>query len=375
MGSDDQPELVLEGPIPQIHESLGAKFAPFGGWRMPLSYSGVVSEHTSVRERVGLFDVSHLGKALVAGPGAAEFVNRSLSNDLSRIRPGKAQYTLCLAPDGGVIDDLIVYYVSDEEIFLVPNAANTASVVAALEAVAPLEVRVTDQHRDYAVFAVQGPLAKEAVQRAGFSVPEEYMAYTEETWEAAAGEQAAVKVCRTGYTGEQGYEVIPPWSLASEVFTALLREVQKLGGEPAGLGARDTLRTEMGYALHGHELALDISPVQAGVGWAVGWKKPEFFGREAVVAEKERGPERALFGLRALESGVPRRGYAVRKGGETIGEVTSGTFSPTLRTGVALALLESASGVAVGDEVGVDVRGRELPCEIVSPPFVESHVR
>ncbi|EFV12783.1 glycine cleavage system aminomethyltransferase GcvT [Segniliparus rugosus] len=375
MGTDDQPELVLEGPIPQIHEALGAKFAPFGGWRMPLSYSGVVSEHTAVREKVGIFDVSHLGKALVAGPGAAEFVNRTLSNDLARIRPGKAQYTLCLAPDGGVIDDLIAYYVSDEEIFLVPNAANTASVVAALQAVAPPEIQVTDEHRDYAVFAVQGPLAKEAVERAGFAVPEEYMAYTEETWDGSAGKQAPVKVCRTGYTGEQGYEVIPPWSVASEVFTALLNEVQKLGGEPAGLGARDTLRTEMGYALHGHELALDISPVQAGVAWAIGWKKPEFFGREAVVAEKERGPARTLLGLKALESGVPRRGYTVRKGEASVGEVTSGTFSPTLKTGVALALVDSASGVEVGDEVSIDVRGRALRCEVVTPPFVESHVR
>ncbi|MGL6233731.1 MAG: glycine cleavage system aminomethyltransferase GcvT [Segniliparus sp.] len=374
MGSDDQPELVQEGPIPQIHESLGAKFAPFGGWRMPLSYSGVVSEHTSVRERVGVFDVSHLGKALVAGPGAVDFVNRSLSNDLGRIRPGKAQYTLCLAPDGGVIDDLIAYYVSDEEIFLVPNAANTASVVTALEAVAPPEIRVTNQHRDYAVFAVQGPKSQEVLERLGISYPEEYMAYVDAEVPVESG-SVVVRICRTGYTGEHGYELIPTWSDAPEVFSAVLEQVKALGGEPAGLGARDTLRTEMGYALHGHELALDISPVQAGVEWAVGWKKPEFFGREAVVAEKEQGPERKLFGLKAVEKGIPRRGNAVRRGGEAIGEVTSGTFSPTLKTGVALALLDSTSGVAVGDEVSIDVRGRELHCEIVNPPFVEAHVR
>ncbi|ADG98550.1 glycine cleavage system T protein [Segniliparus rotundus DSM 44985] len=374
MGTDDQPELVNEGPIPQIHESLGAKFAPFGGWRMPLSYAGVVSEHTAVRERVGVFDVSHLGKALVAGPGAAEFVNRSLSNDLGRIRPGKAQYTLCLAPDGGVIDDLIAYYVSDEEIFLVPNAANTASVVAALEAVAPPEIRVTDQHRDYAVFAVQGPRSQEVLDGLGAAYPEEYMAYVDAQVPVETG-AATVRICRTGYTGERGYELIPSWADAPAVFTAVLEQVKALGGEPAGLGARDTLRTEMGYALHGHELALDISPVQGGVGWAVGWKKPEFFGREAVVAEKEQGPRRKLFGLKALESGVPRRGYPVRKGDEAIGEVTSGTFSPTLKTGVALALVDAAHAVAVGDQVGIDVRGRELRCEVVDLPFVQSNVR
>ncbi|ATL66877.1 glycine cleavage system aminomethyltransferase GcvT [Nocardia terpenica] len=356
---------LLQGPIHDVHVELGASFAPFGGWEMPVSYAGTVAEHTAVRETVGVFDVSHLGKATVAGPGAAAFVNAALTNDLGRIRPGKAQYTLCCTPEGGVIDDLIAYYVSDDEVFLVPNAANTAAVVAALRKVAPEGITVTDQHREYAVFAVQGIKSTEVLTALGLPTDMEYMAYADAEWEGRP-----VRVCCTGYTGEHGYELLPRWDDAAPLFRALIERVKAAGGQPAGLGARDTLRTEMGYPLHGHELSLDISPLQARCGWAIGWKKPEFWGKSALEQEKSAGPRRILMGLKGLDRGVLRPGQAVLRGDETVGETTSGTFSPTLKVGIALALLDTGAGLEPGDQVEVDVRGRRLRAEVVRPPFV-----
>ncbi|EGD55803.1 glycine cleavage system aminomethyltransferase GcvT [Gordonia neofelifaecis] len=366
---------LLAGPIADRHTALGATFAEFGGWNMPVSYAGTVAEHNAVREAVGIFDVSHLGKALVAGPGAAAFINATLTNDLGKIEPGKAQYTLCCNETGGVIDDLITYLVSDDEVFLVPNAANTPAVVAALSAVAPEGIAITDQHRDYAVFAVQGPKSTEVLAALGLPTEMAYMAYADASI-TVGGRDLDIRVCRTGYTGEHGYEVLPRWDDAGIVFDALLAEVTARGGQPAGLGARDTLRTEMGYALHGHELSVDITPVQARSSWAVGWDKPAFFGREALLAERETGPARRLYGLRATGRGVPRADCTVHleAGGEQIGVCTSGTFSPTLKQGIALAFIDVSSGVKKGAEVVVDVRGRALTCEVVLPPFVESHV-
>ncbi len=365
--SDDD---LLHGPLESRHRDLGATFAPFGGWLMPVSYAGTVGEHTATREAVGLFDVSHLGKALVAGPGAAEFVNSALTNDLRRIGPGQAQYTLCCTPDAGVVDDLIAYYVSDDEIFLVPNAANTAAVVAALKDAAPEGISITDQHRSYAVLAVQGPRSSEVLAALALPTGMDYMGFADAEF---AG--IPVRVCRTGYTGEHGYELLPPWDGAPAVFDALLAEVQRRGGQPAGLGARDTLRTEMGYPLHGHELSRDISPLQARCGWAVGFGKERFWGRDALLAEKQAGPRRLLRGLRAVGRGVPRAGMTVLHGSEPVGVVTSGTFSPTLGAGIALALLDASAALAAGESVSVDVRGRPLECEVVKPPFVDVKTR
>ncbi|NKR39937.1 glycine cleavage system aminomethyltransferase GcvT [Rhodococcus hoagii] len=368
-------EQLLQGPIHSVHVDLGATFAPFGGWEMPVSYAGTVAEHTAVREAVGLFDVSHLGKALVAGAGAADFVNATLTADLGKIDPGQAQYTLCCTETGGVVDDLIAYYVADDEVFLVPNAANTADVVARLQAAAPEGIEITDQHRYYAVFAVQGPKAGEVLAaldlRGDIAIADiDYMGFADMDWHGVP-----VRVCRSGYTGERGFELLPRWADAEALFRALIDAVRAAGGEVAGLGARDTLRTEAGYPLHGHELSLDISPLQARCGWAIGWAKPQFWGRDALTAEKAAGPARRMWGIKALDRGVLRQGQTVSKDGASIGETTSGTFSPTLKVGIALALLDTASGVAAGDEISVDVRGRSLRCEVVTPPFVPVHTR
>ncbi len=370
MTSDVTDEQLLHGPLEGRHRDRGATFAPFGGWLMPVSYAGTVGEHNATREAVGLFDVSHLGKALVIGPGAAEFVNSALTNDLRRIGPGQAQYSLCCTPDGGVVDDLIAYYVSDDEIFLVPNAANTAAVVAALQQIAPQGISVSDQHRSYAVLAVQGPRSKEVLRALGLPADMDYMSYSDAEY---AG--VPVRVCRTGYTGEHGYELLPPWDAAPVVFDALAAAVEDRGGQLAGLGARDTLRTEMGYPLHGHELSLEISPLQAGCGWAVGWSKDAFWGRDALLAEKQASPRRRLLGLRAAGRGVPRAEMVVLRDAQPIGVTTSGTFSPTLGAGIALALIDTDAGVSQGDVVSVDVRGRALDCEVVKPPFVDVKTR
>jgi aminomethyltransferase len=353
------------------HLALGAKLAEFGGWEMPIEYGagGVLKEHAAVREAVGLFDVSHLGKATVRGPGARAFVNACLSNDLGRIQPGKAQYTLCCGESGGVVDDLIAYLVGDDEVFLVPNAANTAEVVRRLEVAAPEGITVAGQHRNFGVLAVQGPRSADVLTHLELPADQPYMAYVDASF---AGRP--VRICRTGYTGEHGYELIPSWQDAPALWDALLDGVRTLGGLPAGLGARDTLRTEMGYPLHGQDLSLSISPVQARIGWAVGWSKDAFWGRQALLAEKAAGPARTLWGLEALDRGIPRPHMAVlSRDGARLGEVTSGTFSPTLRKGIGLALLRA--GAAEGDEVVVDVRGRRTPARVVKPPFVESHVR
>ncbi len=290
--------------------ALGAKFAEFGGWTMPLEYAGagVVAEHTAVRTGAGIFDVSHLGKISVSGPGAAEFVNRVLTGDLAKIRPGQAQYTLVCAEDGGVVDDMIAYLRSPDEVFLVPNAANCARVAAMLAAAAPTMVEVVDLHRDFAVLAVQGPLSDQVLAGAGLPVGHDYMSFV--TAELAGAE---VTVCRTGYTGERGYELVCGNDAAGDVWDLLLAAGGPPGGlQPAGLGARDTLRTEMGYPLCGQDISTDITPVQARLGWAVGWSKPEFSGAEALRQEKAEGPRRTLRGLKAVRRGIPRPGMVVR---------------------------------------------------------------
>ena len=340
---------------------------------MPLEYAdgGVLKEHTAVRTAVGVFDVSHLGKVSVSGPGAADFINACLSNDLNRIGPGKAQYTLCLDnATAGAVDDLIAYLHGPDEVFLIPNAANSAEVCRRLAAASPGGVTVTDRHEDYAVLAVQGPRSAQLLDALGLPSEHEYMSFA-----TARFGDASLTVCRTGYTGEHGYELVVPWADAPGVWDAVLDAGAPLGVLPAGLGARDTLRTEMGYPLHGQDLSPRITPVQARLTWAVGWKKPAFWGRAALLAEREAGPRRLLWGLVALDRGIPRPHMVVLLGEVPVGEVTSGTFSPTRKLGIALALIDHATGLHEDDEVTVDVRGRRAPMRIVKPPFVQPSVR
>jgi aminomethyltransferase len=369
MTAPSQPSTPLDrSPIHDRHVGLSAKLADFGGWEMPIEYpdGGVLKEHTAVREAVGLFDVSHLGKMRVSGAGARAFVDTQFTNDLARIGTSQAQYSMLCNESGGVVDDLIVYLRADDDVFVVPNAANTASVVELLRSRAPAGVDVVDQHHDFAVFAVQGPGSDAVLARLGLPHGHDYMAFVESSFDGSP-----VTICRTGYTGERGYELLPRWDAAPALWDALADAVASEGGRPAGLGARDTLRTEMGYPLHGQDLSPEITPVQARLAWAVGWDKPAFVGREALSAERAAGPRRRLWGLRATDRGIPRPGMQViaGDGGATVGVVTSGTFSPTLRAGIGLALLDRV--VEPGVDVSVDVRGRSSTMAVVRPPFVE----
>ncbi len=362
---------MKSSPLHDKHLALNAKMADFGGWMMPIEYpgAGVLAEHAAVRERVGLFDVSHLGKASVVGEGALDFLNRCLTNDLNKINDGSAQYTLLCTPEGGVIDDLIAYRNSAKDFFLVPNASNTTDVVKVLKEQAPVGIEVTNLHNEFAVLAIQGPLAPQVLTQLGVVIDIDYMAFTHVNISGAD-----VIVCRTGYTGELGYELLPKVGDASRVWDAITAVLSSMGGLVCGLGARDTLRTEMGYPLHGHELSLQITPVEASAGWAVGWKKEDFLGAEILKHQRVSGAPRKSFAIKSLDRGIPRAGMMVKNSkGETVGEVTSGTFSPTLKIGIGLALLNS--DVEIGQTLLIDVRGRDSQCEVVKLPFVTSHVR
>ena len=345
--------------------------ADFGGWLMPIEYpgAGTLAEHAAVREKVGIFDVSHLGKASVIGSGALEFLNSMFTNDLGRIENGSAQYTLLCNEQGGVIDDLIAYRNSDNDFFLVPNASNTTDVVKTLVAHVPTGITIENLHEAYAVIAVQGPLAPQVMQSLGVSTEIDYMAF-----ETVKIGEAEVILCRTGYTGELGYELLPKTADASKVWDAIVEAMQPFGGLVCGLGARDTLRTEMGYPLHGHELSLEINPVEASATWAIGWEKGEFLGSVVLRSQKSLGAKRRSVALKSLDRGIPRGGMNVKTSdGKALGEVTSGTFSPSLKVGIGIALLDSS--VKVGDHLVIDVRGRDSLVEVVKLPFMPSHVR
>ena len=354
-------------PLHETHLSLGAKMGPFGGWDMPIEYTaGTVAEHTAVRNAVGLFDVSHMGKVRILGSGAYAFANSVFTNDLDRIKPGQAQYSMLCNEAGGVIDDLIVYLVSDEEVRFIPNAGNASTVVAHLEKIAPNGIVIENNHLKQGIIAVQGPSASKVVSALGLPTNHDYMAFADAKWN-----DFEVSICRTGYTGEPGFELVIENAGLVPIWNALLTAGAEFGVLPCGLGARDTLRTEMGYVLHGQDISPEISPVQAKTGWAVGWNKEAFSGKDALVAEKAAGAKRVAWGLLATGRGIPRSHMQVKTAaGEVVGETTSGTFSPTLQKGIALALLSPT--VALGDTLIIDVRGRDLEAVVTKPPFVDA---
>jgi aminomethyltransferase len=353
-------------PLDAEHRALGARMVPFGGWDMPIQYEGVLEEHRACREHAVVFDVSHLGSLHVRGPGAFDLLQRTLTNDLRRIAVGKAQYTHLLDPDDAhVVDDLIVWWIAPGDFLVMPNASNTAPLVAALREAAEVhgggECAVDDVTATRAVLAVQGPAAREllapllpaAAAVGRFRVCAVAYEGGGEGW--AAG---------TGYTGEDGVELHVPVESAVAVWRALM----DAGIPPAGLGARDTLRLEAGLPLHGHELGAGITPFQAGLGWVVRFHKGDFRGRAALEAEKERGVARRLRGLVVDGRQIPREGCLVLRGEENIGTVTSGNFSPTLERGIALAFV--APDVAPGDVLTVDIRGRNASATVAELPFV-----
>ena len=344
-----------------MHEQAGAKLVPFGGWNMPLQYStGTVAEHMACRTGAAMFDVSHLGTVRVQGAGAHRSLQRALTNDLDRVGVGSAQYTHLLDPsDASVLDDIIVWWVGPDRFDVMPNASNTDRVVGALREESG-DLDVADVTADRAVIAVQGPEARARLAAAGGDDVASVGRF-----KVAAGrfDGIPVIVAGTGYTGEDGVEL----AVGVEDAPTVWRRLVDAGVSPAGLGARDTLRLEAGLPLHGHELGPGITPLQAGLGWVVRWDKGDFRGRAALEAERQAGPHRRLRGLLADKGRPPRDGCTVRQGDIDVGVVTSGNFSPVLGQGIALAFL--TPDVDVGDEVIIDVRGRDLQAQVVKPPF------
>ncbi len=327
--------------------------AAFGGWEMPIAYAGgTLKEHRACRRDAVIFDVSHLGTIRVTGSSAFDRLQAILTNDLSRISPRHAQYTHLLADDGSVVDDIIVWWRGEEIFDVMPNASNTSSVLDALGG--------TDVTDERAVVAIQGPLARQRLERL---LPEgtrvSHFEVAEVTWH-----DASIVVAGTGYTGEDGVEVALPRRSAEAFWDALI----DAGLTPAGLGARDTLRLEAGLPLYGHDLGPGITPLQAGLSWVVGWSKPWFRGRDALVAEKASGPARRLRGLITQGRQPLRDGCDVYSNDRVVGVVTSGNFSPSLSKGIALALIEP--GLKPGDSVMVRVREAFLPAEVTLTPFL-----
>jgi aminomethyltransferase len=355
----------METPLAAEHRALGGRMVDFAGWDMPIRYGSVLDEHRACRTGAVVFDVSHMGSAWVRGPGAVAALQGLFTNDLGRIGPGRAQYTHLLDDDASVVDDLIVWWIGPEEILVIPNAANTAPALAAVRAAAagaPGGADVDEVTERRALLAVQGP---EARRRLAALAPEAAAVAHFGAASTSLPGGASGFVGGTGYTGEDGVELFVPVEAAVDVWRALV----DAGVVPAGLGARDTLRLEMGYPLHGHELGPGITPLQAGLGWVVGWDKPTFAGR-GLLAEKERGPSRRLAGIVLSDRQVPRAGCPVVVDGSPAGEVTSGNVSPMLERGIALAFLPP--GTKPGTPVAVDIRGRQAGGDVVKPPFVKT---
>jgi aminomethyltransferase len=362
---------LRQTPLQEEHEALGAKLGEFAGWSMPIEYAGVLTEHRAVREAAGMFDLTHLGKIEVAGPEALDELQRVITGDLAEVPVGGAQYGMVLTEDGGIVDDLITYRVDGDRYLVVPNAANTDAVLAILSEEESAGA-VVEHRPDLATIAVQGPRSLELVAQVFPAVEGlDFMTCAESSYR-----DVVVLVARTGYTGERGVELFVPEGVARALWRDLLERGRPVGMEPAGLGARDTLRLEMGYPLHGNDISPARTPLEAGLGWAVAFDKGEFRGREALLRQKERGIAARLRALRMTERQIPRAHYPVLdEAGEPIGETTSGTFSPTLRVGIALAYLAPADAHGPGSTVQVDVRGRRGPAEVVKPPFVDRSPR
>jgi len=365
---DDERDLKRT-PLEAEHERLGAKMGPFAGWRMPIEYAGALKEHQAVRERVGVFDLTHLGKIMVEGKDALPSLQRTFTNDLSTVDVGGAQYNMLLNDRGGIVDDLIVYRVGEHRYLVVPNAANTAAVhEALLERAGDVDVVLRD---DLALIAPQGPRSPDLVEPIFPGTGQ--LAYMHSMESAYRGRDMVVS--RSGYSGERGFELFVPADLAGELWRELLAAGEALGVRASGLGARDTLRLEMGYPLHGNDISQERTPLEAGLAWAVAFDKGEFVGRQALQQQKQDGAASRLWGLRMVDRLIPRPHYAVYAREQVVGETTSGTFSPTLKVGIAMAYLVPRDRFKAGDTVEVDIRGRRGAAEVVKPPFVASSPR
>ncbi|MCM0604764.1 MAG: glycine cleavage system aminomethyltransferase GcvT [Xanthomonadaceae bacterium] len=354
------------------HVALGGRVVEFGGWDLPVQYTGLADEHKACRTAIGLFDVSHMGEFIVEGDRALDFLNTLVTNDLSKISDGQAMYTAMCHESGGIVDDLIIYKRSKDKFFVVVNASNTDKDFAHAVKIKKMfpefaSVRLDNDSSNYTQIAVQGPRATELVQ----SFSDQDLSKVKTYWftEGKFSGEIPCFFARTGYTGEDGFELYVPWDMGPKVWRALVEKGTPMGLKPCGLGARDTLRTEMKYPLYGHELDDDTTPLESGLAWVTKLDKKTFIGKDAITKKKESGIKYSLIGLKALGKLIPRQGYTVHDGSDRrIGLVTTGTFAPSLGYSVAIARVESGFA-KVGTKLKIKVRDNFLDVEVTPTPF------
>lgn len=357
----------MKTPLYDQHVRSNARIVDFAGWEMPIQYEGIIAEHKATRTLAGLFDVSHMGEVFVSGPGAGTFINSLVTNDISKAMPGRAVYSPLCQPTGGAVDDLLVYPLAAGRYMLVVNASNTDKDYEWIRDHAPAGVTVVNRSGEFAQIAIQGPRALEILQqftRTDLS-PVKYYHFIQDAADIPGGPGL---VSRTGYTGEDGFEVYLPWNNAPVLWEALLDAGTPMGLVPVGLGARDTLRLEAAMPLYGHELGEDITPLQAGLSRFVKFDKGDFIGRDALLRQQESGDYTRLVGLALTGRGVPRAGYPVLHGGEPIGAVTSGGQAPYLDTAIAMALVPPQF-TEPGTALSVGIRDKQVSAAVTALPF------
>ncbi len=358
-------ERLKKTPLHSTHRRLGAKLVEFAGWEMPVQYAGVIAEHTAVRGRAGLFDVSHMGEVEIRGAGALDLCQRITANDVSRMTSAQAQYNLLLNGSGGIVDDVVIYRLEADHFLICVNAANTEKDFQWIQQQSKGGAEVQDTSSLYVQLALQGPLAEKILCGLTSLALEKIRPF-----HFSFGEVCAIRclVARTGYTGEDGFELYCDSGSGARLWNAVMEAGRDIGLQPAGLGARDTLRLEKAFPLYGHELDETTTPLEAGLGWVTKFSKGDFLGREVLLRQKEHGVVRKLVGLEMIEPGIARSHYPILKRGLPIGEVTSGTKSPTLGRSIALGYV-AADQALVGNMVEVEIRGRGIAARIVSLPF------
>jgi len=358
-------ESLKRTPLYEEHKVLKARMVPFGGWEMPVQYTNLIQEHTTVRTQVGLFDVSHMGEFLISGQNAKEFLNRVTTNDVSEMYDGRCQYTLMCYENGTVVDDLIISQLSSDKFLLVVNASNIDKDFEWLVSQNKEGVQLKNISSDMALLAIQGPQANKVVTQLfdqNFSDLKYYH------FRIFDHQGSSVSISRTGYTGEDGYELMVPSDKAVEYWKAILNVGANFGIVPVGLGARDTLRLEAAYSLYGHEISDQINPLEARLAWVVKLDKGDFVGKDALLQQKKQGLKKQVVGFEMLDAGIARQDYSVFSSDQKIGIVTSGTHSPTLKKAIGLALVDIKFS-KIGTEILIDIRNQKKNAVVVKTPF------